>query len=888
MNVKLLRHYLNSLDFEKHLNQRLDRLQRAEANPVDRMNVFAECRDDVFAFIDMFGVCYEPRLQESPDLPLFLFPHQREIIYKLIDAEENTHDLLIEKTRDMMATWTVLYYMYWRWRFKDRWYGLIGSRKEAEVDNACYSDDTEVLTKEGWKYFRDVEIGRDGDLFATRKMGTKEFEWQRATAKTYKEYDGDFYHIKSRSLDLMVSPGHRVLYRNNPWGKSHGRWDSHEDIKTVDELFKRSKKSLKTIPATSVWKGTELAEFIFPVTGKRSIPITMDGDDFCAFMGMWLAEGYKVKDGFAVTQAKESKGYNAFKVLLIKIFGVEPCRTSSDDSWVKGSKPIFEYLQQFGHAEDKFIPDEIMNSTPRQLGIFLYYYMLGDGSWKTAQPSMSTVSKKMADQLQELIQKQGFSSSITTSTVKRDTCIRGRIIKKENCLPFYILRIRTSRHQTFDIEKTHYKGHLSCVTVPNTILYVRRNGKPAWCGNTPQALFGKLRYIHYAMPKWMTPQGFRKSEHDIHMKLINPDQQSFLIGESANPNFARGNRAAMIFFDEMFFWRFARESWRSASDSTPCRIAVSTPAPSSFARGLRESMEVNKTLLTLDWKQHPFKDEAWYKAEEARRAADPLAVEGELNISYQADPTGAYYPSVALCPVRDYDYNPDLPLYVGLDFGAGDHTALVYFQRDAKNFYILDCMEQAQRNVHWFLPFLRHGYTFKDQDTYEVKNKFMNDTYKLEKRLYSRPQYELIQRFNTWKLPVMYCGEIAHRNRSQTGNSQVPMSVFTMLSGFGIFLRINNMGNDYPVRRTAVIRMLATSVFSSKYGALDVYDALINSRFAQGRENSTSEEAKNKPVHDEFADIRAACENYAVNMALGSGGSGVKSAPYGHHAWQSR
>jgi hypothetical protein len=390
------------------------------------------------------------------------------------------------------------------------------------------------------------------------------------------------------------------------------------------------------------------------------------------------------------------------------------------------------------------------------------------------------------------------------------------------------------------------------------------------------------------MPKWMTPQGFRKSEHDIHMKLINPDQQSFLIGESANPNFARGNRAAMIFFDEMFFWRFARESWRSASDSTPCRIAVSTPAPSSFARGLRESMEVNKTLLTLDWKQHPFKDEAWYKAEEARRAADPLAVEGELNISYQADPTGAYYPSVALCPVRDYDYNPDLPLYVGLDFGAGDHTALVYFQRDAKNFYILDCMEQAQRNVHWFLPFLRHGYTFKDQDTYEVKNKFMNDTYKLEKRLYSRPQYELIQRFNTWKLPVMYCGEIAHRNRSQTGNSQVPMSVFTMLSGFGIFLRINNMGNDYPVRRTAVIRMLATSVFSSKYGALDVYDALINSRFAQGRENSTSEEAKNKPVHDEFADIRAACENYAVNMALGSGGSGVKSAPYGHHAWQSR
>lgn len=135
MNVRLLRAYLSSPDFEQKLNHRIERLQNAESNPVERMNIFMDCREDFFVWADLFGVAYEPRLPEMPDIPMFLFPHQREMCVRMIDAEEQAHDLFIEKTRDMMATWTALHYMYWRWRFKQGWYGLIGSRKEEEVDN---------------------------------------------------------------------------------------------------------------------------------------------------------------------------------------------------------------------------------------------------------------------------------------------------------------------------------------------------------------------------------------------------------------------------------------------------------------------------------------------------------------------------------------------------------------------------------------------------------------------------------------------------------------------------------------------------------------------------------------------------------------------------------
>ena len=527
MDISLLRKYLDSQEFDRRINHRIERLQEAEANPVARFTIFQDCAEDVFTFIDLFGVVYEPRLPESPDIPLFLFPHQRKIIERLLKAEENGEDLFIEKTRDMMATWTVLWYMLWRWRFKNKWYGLVGSRKEEEVDD-----------------------------------------------------------------------------------------------------------------------------------------------------------------------------------------------------------------------------------------------------------------------------------------------------------------------------------------------------------KTPQSLFGRLRYMLYALPIWMRPARFRKSEHDLHMKLINPEMTSYLDGESANPDFARGSRAAMIFLDELFFWRFARESWRSCTDASPCRIAVSTAKPSSFARHFSQSFGDQGRKLTLDWKEHPFKDEEWFKREETRRAVDPLSVLGELSISYEADPENAYYPETMLCDVRDLDYDPNKPLYVGCDFGSQDKTAFVYFQRDMEFFYVVDGIEKRQKPLCWYYPFLKHGYDFTTVESYELENKFTHEKFTLRKRDYLPVELELIKRFNTWKLPVMYCGESAHRQHMIKSNT----SVHQELAGIGIFLRINDMAVSHSVRRASTKKMLTKTVFSSMYGGLDVYDALLNSHFVSGRDNSSSMENKDKPVHDEYADIRSAVENFAVNIV--SEGAKIREFSY--------
>jgi hypothetical protein len=526
MNTFLLQKYLESVEFERKLNYRLERLQLAETNPIERINIIAEATDDIFTFIDLFGVVYEPRYQSQPDIPMFLFPHQRDIIYKLLDAETEKHDFLIEKTRDMMVTWTIIWYILWRWWSQNKWYCRMGSRKEDEVDN-----------------------------------------------------------------------------------------------------------------------------------------------------------------------------------------------------------------------------------------------------------------------------------------------------------------------------------------------------------NTPQSLFGKLRYAFYSLPKWARPVNFRKSEHDLHMKLINPDRQSYIDGESANPDFGRGGRFSMIFMDELFSWKFARESWRACGDSTPCRIGVSTAKPTSFARNLRNAFEANHQLMTLDWHQHPFKDEEWYKKEVERRKNDPLAVEGELEISYISDPQLSYYPEVLSCPITDFDYQPNLPLYVGCDFGVQDKTAFVWFQKDRQNFYCLDGFEKNHKPLYWYLPFLKPGFDFDKQSEYTVINKTTKEQYTLKKSDYLQNELDLIKRVNSWKQPVGYFGEVAHRQHMIKSNT----SIVSELAGFGINLRINDLAVAHSVRRENTKRMLKTTSFSSRYGALDVYDALANSHFPKSNGNTVN--PKDQPVHDEWADIRSAVENFACNMNFEQQG-GIRSFTY--------
>jgi DNA-binding XRE family transcriptional regulator len=417
-------------------------------------------------------------------------------------------------------------------------------------DGTCYSDDTEVLTRAGWKRFADADISRDE--FATRNQKTKAFEWQAATHYTEQDWAGrePLYRFHSRSYDLLVTPNHRMLVTGLPDSLSGHQRHLGEAFVPAEVLAEHFTTDT-FMPATSVWTGTPISEFRLPpvkrgecvtmsgvrearkargwsqaaaetaaglthqtywsaetghqvelstaqaircilgdavtweVTGSLAKIDAINGDDFAAFMGMWLSEGSLTtgRNFVHISQRRKSKGYQEFRDLLVRILGTEP--GYSGDGWRFKSAALVRYLQQFGHAPDKFIPAEILDASAEQLAIFWRFYMLGDGCYEPGgRQRIITASKRMADGLQEVAQKIGFQASVIERKPHSGQLPGGRT-QISPVRPSYAVTLRTTRkYRVQHVDRVPYDGKVYCVTVPNETLYVRRNGQPSWCGNT--------------------------------------------------------------------------------------------------------------------------------------------------------------------------------------------------------------------------------------------------------------------------------------------------------------------------------------------------------------------------------------------------------------------
>lgn len=111
--------------------------QRRVLKEPDFANVLKEtCAADAAFFINGFGWTYDPRRHPFSKLPFILFPFQKDALAEMLEVIGN-EDLLIEKSRDMGASWLCLAALFHEWRFKDLRSFLLVSRVEAYVDDAA-------------------------------------------------------------------------------------------------------------------------------------------------------------------------------------------------------------------------------------------------------------------------------------------------------------------------------------------------------------------------------------------------------------------------------------------------------------------------------------------------------------------------------------------------------------------------------------------------------------------------------------------------------------------------------------------------------------------------------------------------------------------------------
>jgi hypothetical protein len=299
--------------------------------------------------------------------------------------------------------------------------------------------------------------------------------------------------------------------------KNNGTWE--ECILTAEELdeYSCSTKSANIcIPTNSNWDGVGIETKTF---GKYDI----SGDDYCALLGMYLSEGSLRRNSgrVVIAQYEKSKGFIPFKILLDKI-----CKDRMP-VWYSGKQFEFkwnelcDYLSPIGtRAYNKIIPDDIMNATQEQIKIFWHYYWLGDGTKGKLKDdvTISTTSEIIRDQFLELTQKLGFQANYSTDN-------RDRI--GQSSRPCYRITKYEGDKSSFNKEKIEYDGKVYCVSVPNSIIYVRRNGKTSWCGNS---MTPEKKYLARSFLFWMV-EFLRKSYDNVQIKFIVHTTEAELVDE---------------------------------------------------------------------------------------------------------------------------------------------------------------------------------------------------------------------------------------------------------------------------------------------------------------------------------------------------------------------
>lgn len=311
--------------------------------------------------------------------------------------------------------------------------------------------------------------------------------------------DIEYFDLPSIMLDSIEKRG--VDIRNTILSRLDGEYVETEELykacevtvsertffyhleKLREEGFIENKKSRKIIKGRSVgvnlWKKIKyepIPEYLPPLRIKM--------DDWLRFFGLWLAEGsaYKTKKEYIVKIDCFGKKKETVKEWLSRL----PFHfIETDTGFSILNEQLAIYLIQFGKAPQKFVPQFIKELSSRQIKIFLEAFMFGDGNIETE--TFTTSSKRLADDLQELILKAGWASIIRR--IPKESCkekfLKDHIIKSNHD----IYKIRISKtHLTPKIyknsfSKVPYNDYVYDVTVPNHTLYVRRNGKACWSSN---------------------------------------------------------------------------------------------------------------------------------------------------------------------------------------------------------------------------------------------------------------------------------------------------------------------------------------------------------------------------------------------------------------------
>lgn len=426
---------------------------------------------------------------------------------KIADYITTTTDLFANeickvtgKSRDKVGVFYNSVDPTWMKQFQNNWKPDPDGRvRITYAAGSCYDDKTEILTEDGWKLFSNLN---KTEKVATINPQTYELEYQQPEGYIDEYYEGDMYYGINNNIDVAITPNHNMFIskvknsnRKKPFKYELSKMENLDDY---DLIFKKN----------CIWRGKNEEYFIlekYQSKLKTFNDVKFKMEDWLMFFGFWLGDGWTTSDGtnqVGICGFKE-KGINKMKEIeqMFISYGYNPTWTKDKKQLRIFNQQLWNYLSQFGKAYDKFIPKHIKNLPTDKLKILFDSYMITDGHERlNGRKTSYTISPKLASDFSEIALKMG-----TCATVKNIPIKKSSFIKKDNNGNILEIRDVNGKYTSYSvnyysitgkkdqiestvlrkkIKKEKYVGRIYCVTVPNHTLYVRRNGKSYWCGNS--------------------------------------------------------------------------------------------------------------------------------------------------------------------------------------------------------------------------------------------------------------------------------------------------------------------------------------------------------------------------------------------------------------------
>lgn len=370
----------------------------------------------------------------------------------------------------------------------------------------CVSEDTEILTDSGWKTYDQISVGENILTFDHKSENLIYQPIQRIVCYPYK---GIMINLKSKSIDALLTPRHRVLQQ---------RYDTpRRKYKDYEFRFAINSKPYTRIPVAGIFEGNSNGF----------------SDDFIRLLAWVITEGNisiqhsKLKDcrTICIVQSEVNVPYVQEIRQVIEIINKEIMIVGSNGKYggiISREGDQFSLISRRGkkhyikgynehttsgkngrvhtfHLSDKisqkiintlingihFIPRTLLNLSQRQLNILYDTLMKGDGSIREYTTRVSKQPRKGGSNFVQKREK--------TIDSFQELCIKigKRSVKARNTNGLYTASISNKNwvqlSKPRNINKILYEGIVWCVTVENSTWIARRNGRIFITGNCYQA-----------------------------------------------------------------------------------------------------------------------------------------------------------------------------------------------------------------------------------------------------------------------------------------------------------------------------------------------------------------------------------------------------------------